>query len=252
MRPTGLQPEGEVMMRPPNLACVPYTAAQEDRLSRAELVARRLDTPLSVLGILFVLLVLAQNLAQDPALVLALSVVGWVLWAVFVAEFVLRAVIARDQRRFWRRNWWQVLFLAVPFLRFLRAVALVRVLRVARVGGVVSAALRSSRSAGRLLSGRVTWLSAVTLVVVLSVSQILYITGAYDDYGTALHDVALGTTTGEPLSAAGTASRLVEVLLGVYSVGVFATLAGALGAYFLQRRDEVDRQPSGVHVGEPS
>lgn len=121
--------------------CVSPTAASEDRLSRAEVAARRLDTPLSVLGLLLVLLVLAQNLAQDPALVAALSIVGWVLWAEFVAGFALRAVIARDHRR----NWWQALFLAVPFLRFLRAVALVRVLRVARVGGVVSAALRNSR-----------------------------------------------------------------------------------------------------------
>jgi voltage-gated potassium channel len=31
---------------------------------------------------------------------------------------------------------------------------------------------------------------------------------------------------------------LVEVVLAVYSVVVFATLAGALGAYFLERRNE--------------
>jgi voltage-gated potassium channel len=49
--------------------------------------------------------------------------------------------------------------------------------------------------------------------------------------------VTLATVTGEPLAAAGGIARIVEVVLAVYSVIVFATLAGALGAFFLQRRD---------------
>lgn len=210
----------------------------EGGLSRAEQLARRLDTPMSVLGVVFVLVVLAQNLAEDAALVSALAVVGWVLWAVFLAEFLLRAVVAGNQRRFWRRNWWQLVFLAVPFLRFVRALALVRVFRVARVGGILSAAVRSSRSAGRLLSGRVTWLGVVTGIVILSSSQLLYVFGAYDQYGSALHETALSTVTGAPLSAEGEAVRVLEVSLAVYSVVVFATLAGALGAYFLQQRED--------------
>lgn len=221
----------------------------ETRLSRAEQLARRLDTPMSILGVAFVLLVLAQNLADDRELVAALAVAGWVLWAVFVAEFLLRAAVAGDQRRFWRRNWWQMVFLAVPFLRFVRALALVRVFRVARVGGVLSAAVRSSRSAGRLLSGRVTWLAVVTGIVILSTSQLLYLFGAYDEYGSALHETALTTVTGAPLSADGQAVRVLEVGLAAYSVVVFATLAGALGAYFLQHRDEARAPAAGGGPG---
>ena len=153
----------------------------------------------------------------------------------FVAEFALRAWVARDQRRFWARNWWQLVFLAVPFLRFARAFSL---LRAARVGGVLSAAVRGSRSAGRLLSGRVGWLAMVTGVVVLASSQLLYVLEVYTSYGDALHDAALATVTGEPLGAAGAIARTVEVVLAVYSVVVFATLAGAFGAFFLERRAE--------------
>ncbi len=125
-------------------------------------LARRLDRPMGVLGLVFVLVVLGQSLARKSWLVTVLSVVGWLCWGVFVAEFLHRAMRARDRRRFWARNWWQVLFLALPFLRFARALTL---LRAARLGGVVSAAVRASRSAGRLLSGRVGWLAAVTGVV---------------------------------------------------------------------------------------
>lgn len=204
-------------------------------LSHAEELAARLDRPMGAVGLVFVLVVLGQSIAEDPGLRTGLTVLGWVLWAVFVAEFALRAYVARDQRRFWVRNWWQLVFLVVPFLRFARALTL---LRAARVGGVLSSAVRGSRSAGRLLSGRLGWLAVVTGVVVLASSQLLYVLGVYPGYVDALHDAALATVTGEPLAAAGGIARTLEVALAVYSVVVFATLAGALGAFFLQRPEK--------------
>ncbi|GAA4743782.1 hypothetical protein GCM10023328_26760 [Modestobacter marinus] len=196
-------------------------------------LATRLDRPMGALGLVFVLIVLGQALAREPWLVTTLSVLGWLCWAVFVGEFVFRAVRAPSQRRFWLRNWWQLLFLALPFLRFARALTL---LRTARIGGVLSAAVRGSRSAGRLLTGRIGWLTAVTGVVVLASSQLLYVVGAYDTYGPALHDAALATVIGQPLDTEHGLARFLEVALAVYSVAVFATLAGALGAYFLENR----------------
>ncbi len=104
------------------------------------------------------------------------------MWTVFVAELGLRAWVAPDRRRFWRRNWWQVLFLAVPFLRFARALSLVRAVRIT---GVLTAAVRGSRSAGRLLSDRVAWLAVTTGVVVLASSQLLFLAGALGRFSSA-------------------------------------------------------------------
>ncbi|WP_206057622.1 MULTISPECIES: hypothetical protein [Nocardiopsis] len=214
----------------------------------AEALARWLDKPMGALGLLFVLVVLGQALATEPSVVTALSLLGWLLWLFFVAEFALRAYVARDQRRFWRRNWWQVLFLALPFLRFARAFAL---LRTARIGGVLSAAVRGSRSASRLLSGRITWLTVVTAIVVLGSSQLLYILGSYGDYAGALHDAALATVSGEPLTADDAFAQSLEVVLAVYSVVVFASLAGVLGAFFLSPA-EPDDDTRGNAAEEPS
>lgn len=196
---------------------------------------------MGVLGLAFLLVVLGQLLATTPGWARALAVAGWVLWAVFVAEFALRAYVAQDQQLFWRRNWWQVIFLAVPFLRFARALTF---LRAARVGGILSATVRGSRSAGRLLSGRIGWLAVVTGVVVIGSSQLLYATQTFSDYGEALHGAALATVTGEPLAADGALARTLEVVLAIYSVAVFATLAGALGAFFLQRAPAPSRDDS--------
>ena len=209
----------------------------EAELSRAELFARSLDKPMGILGILFLFVVLGQIVATEPGLVGTLTVIGWVFWLVFVAEFLLRASVARFQLAFFRRNWWQVIFLLVPFLRFFRSLQTLRLFRLARVGrlgGIVSASVRGTRSAGRLLTSRISWLAAVTAVVALGASQLLYATGSYDSYGDALFEAALTTVTGSGITATDALARVLHVVLATYSVAVFATLAGTLGAYFLR------------------
>lgn len=219
----------------------PREQSRPARLLAAEQLAARLDRPMGVLGLLFLLVVLGQVVAEDPALATLFAVLGWLFWAVFVAEFLLRAYVAGFRAEFWRRNWWQAVFLAVPFLRFFRALTLVRfssLARLARVGGVVSAGVRGSRSAGRLLSSRVGWLASITAVVILASSQLYYLASPGRLYVDALHETAMATITGAGLAADDLFARLLEVVLAVYSVVIFATLAGTLGAFFLERRNE--------------
>jgi voltage-gated potassium channel len=199
----------------------------------AEVVATRLDGPMSALGMIFLLVVLAQTVATSTAVQRPLAVVGWLLWGVFVSEFALRLWVAPSRRRFLRRNWWQVVFLALPMLRFVR---LVLVLRAARAGRVVSSAVRSSRSAGRVLSDRLAWLAAVSVIVVLAASQLLFAFGVYEVYGDALHAAALVTIVGQPMGQQDGLAQVLDVVLAIWSVGVFAALAGTLGAYFLEGR----------------
>lgn len=207
-------------------------ATERERVAAA--IAVRMDGPVTVLGVIFLLVVLADGLAADAgALAVTLEVVAWSIWAVFVAELVLRWVVAPDSWVFLRRNWWQLVFLVVPFLRFFRILAR---LRLGRAGRVVSSAFRTGRSATAALSSRLAWLAAVTCIVVLAASQLLHEYAGLEPYGEALHRTALTTVTGEPLGLDDGLAEVVELLLALYSVVVFATLAGTLGAFFLEQR----------------
>lgn len=211
------------------------TAAERERLS--EVIADRLDGPMTALGIVFVLLVVAETVVRPQgALGTAFAVASWVLWAAFVAEFVVRMVVAPSTSRFFRRNWWQLVFLLLPFLRFFRILSRLRLRALTRAGRVVSSTVRGTRLAARELTGRVAWLAAVTVIVVLASSQLLFEFAGYDDYALALHDAAHATIVGDPLAATGVVARVVEIVLSIYSVVVFAALAGMLGAYFLEGR----------------
>ena len=219
-------------------------ADDQRRLIDAEALAQRLDRPMGVLGIIFLLVVLAQLLVTDPTGQVVLSVINWILWGIFVAEFLLRAYVARFQASFWRKNWWQIIFLALPFLRFFRALRALRILRVTRFGRVLSAGVRGSRSAEKLLSNRIAWLIAVTAIIILAASQLLYIFADYPSYLDALYEAALASITGAGFRVDTAFARILHVVLAIFSVVVFATLAGTLGAYFLGREATMQEAPS--------
>jgi len=219
------------------------SAQEQERQQWAEELLDRLTPAMSALGFLFLLVVLGDQLARDDStLSTALSVAGWLLWAAFAVELLARLVVAPDKSRFWRRNWWQLAFLVLPFLRFLR---LFRAVRLLRTGRVLSSAVRSSRSARRVLSSRIGWLGAVWAITVLGSSQLLYEFSEYPRYGDALHAASLATITGEPLGATDGFAKVLEVVLAAFAVVVFATLAGSLGAYFVESRSQQRVGPTG-------
>ncbi len=210
--------------------------SSEEREELAERIADRLDVPITAGGVVFLLLVLAETISDpEGAVGTVFSITSWVLWALFVVEFLLRLVVAPSTWTFMKRNWWQVFFLAVPALRFVRAL---RVLRAARVGRVLGSAVRSSRTAGRKLSSRLAALGVVTIVIVLASSQLLFELGDYGSYADALDDAALATIAGEPFFPEDSALRVVQIAVVSYSVVVFAALAGTVGAFLLERRDD--------------
>lgn len=206
-----------------------------DREALAEAIACRLDGVMTVAGILFVLIVLGQSLvpADSPA-ALPLTITGWVLWVLFATEFLARMAAAPSTARFLRSNWWQVLFLLVPFLRFARPLA---VARYGRAGTVVSSAVRSGRSTRGLLTSRIAYVISITGIVVLAASQLLY-TATTTSFSAALHAATYAVLTGEPIPFDGTFVRLLELALAAYSVVVFAALAASLGAYFVAKHQD--------------
>lgn len=221
-------------------------ASSVDRQVLADELLDRLTPVMATLAVLFVLVVFGETMAEpNSKLSAALTITGWVIWLAFVIEFLARIAIAPDTSAFLKKNWWQVLFLILPFLRIFR---LIRVVRIMRTGRVLSSAVRSSRSAHRLLGGRVGWLAVVSAIAVLGSSQLLYEFGVYEHYGDALHAAALAAIAGEPLGSPDGFAKTLEIALAVFSVVVFATLAGTLGAYFLETRDRRrSEMPSSAH-----
>lgn len=212
--------------------CLDRSAGEREALARR--LYEWVHPFMAALGVLFLLVVLAQRAAAPgTALNATLIMAGWLLWAAFVAEYAMRLAIAPDRLAFLRSTWWQVLFLCVPFLSMVRALLF---LRLARPTRVVFAAIRGTRSASATLQGRIAWLATLTAIVALSSADLLYGAGAIRPYGAALQSAALATINGQRIDSDHGLAQVLNVALAVYAVVVFATLAGMIGAFLLERR----------------
>jgi voltage-gated potassium channel len=70
-------------------------SSKERREVWADELLDRLTPVMSALGILFLLVVVGEQFARAGSRVsLLLTVTGWALWAVFLAEFLARLVVA--------------------------------------------------------------------------------------------------------------------------------------------------------------
>ncbi|MEX2586849.1 MAG: hypothetical protein WD602_02500 [Actinomycetota bacterium] len=218
-----------------------------EREALAEWLGFRLDPVMGTLGIIFALLVLAEAFVSPRGpFGTAMLIAGWVLWSVFVVEFLARLMIAPSKRAFLKKNWWQAIFLIFPFLRLFR---LLRLARMARAGRLVSSSIRASRSASMALTGRLGWLAGITVIVVLSSGQMLFEFGGYESYPEALYGSALAAVTGHPLAGDSVPVRLLTLGLAVYSVVVFAALAAILGAFFVGGKEPEAEQDQPTSQG---
>jgi voltage-gated potassium channel len=207
--------------------------APTEREIFANKIAQRLDRPIGFLGVgALVLWLLEPFTSHQEGLFTFLVDASWlVITMAFLIEFVARAVVAPATVPFLRKHWWELGLVALPFLRFLRA------MRAGRAGRGIASAVRSSRRAGERLRSRLAYLVVVTIVVACAGGRLLWEYGGYSrSYADALHDAALATLTGSSLGTQHAFAQILEVILAAYSVVIIATVAGALGAFFLEPR----------------
>ncbi len=214
-----------------------------ERERLATLLERRLDIPMAVLAVVWAALVAYELVApRDQREVL--TVISNVIWLLFAVELVAKLVVSRHPGRFLRRHWPSVLFLVLPLLRVLRLFRALRLVRVLPFSRVVGSSYRAVGTARVLLAGRLQFLLAATVVVVFGSGQLLFVLergrqDALASLGDALWwsaNVAIAANlVHEPVTLAG---RLLAIALSIYAIVVFAALAGTIGTYFLESRQE--------------
>lgn len=209
----------------------------------AAVVERRLDPLMAALAIAWTGLI-AYELIAPTRQRDELSTVSTIIWSVFVAELAIKLAVSGRPLRFLRRRWPAAVFLALPALRVLRLVPAARLARVLPTARVLGSSYRVVGTARGLLHGRLTFLGAATGVVILSGGQLLFLlergaAGGVTSLGEALwwsSNLAITSTlVFEPVTLPG---RVLSLLLSTYAVVVFASLAAALGAFFVESRAE--------------
>jgi voltage-gated potassium channel len=209
----------------------------------AAVVEQRLDIPMAILAVVWTAFV-GYELVAPPEQRGLLTLAGNVIWVIFLAEFLLKLGLSGHPIRFLRRRWPSVLFLVLPFLRIFRVFRAIRALRVLPAARVIGSSYRAVGTAQGLLEGRIGFLLATTAIAIVSGGQLLFLLerardGGVKNLGDALWWAAnlaiSGNSVFEPVTWFG---RVIALVLSAYAVVVFASVAAALGAYFIESRAE--------------
>ncbi len=210
----------------------------------------RIDPFMAWLAVVFALTV-GYELAVEPppATASVLMAVGWVVWTIFLLEFVARLWLAPRRLRFVRRHWVQLLALLLPALRVLRFARLVRVGRALPAARVVTSSYRTVGTARRLFRSRLGYLVGLSGLVALAVAELAYLferhaaNAAFGSFGDAVLwavAVVIGLQ-GDPTPT--TAGARIVMLLGfAFGLIVVASLAASIGAFLMEHHQESPRQ----------
>jgi voltage-gated potassium channel len=260
-QPPGTTPDGAPGGNPP----------REDTARRWALLdelAALLEGPLVLLAFVWLaLLVIDLTTGLSGRLELAM----YAVWGVFVADFLLRLVIAPDRLAYLRRNWLTALALVLPALRVVRTLSVLRFLRVARAVRSISL-LRLVTSLNRSIGALRRTLARRGLAFVIAATVVVLVAGAagigYFESPAAVRDAGgsgglatyadalwwtamLLTTLGSDYWPQTGEGRVLTWSIALYAFVVFGYITASLASHFVRVDANVDEQ--GVrHVLPPA
>jgi voltage-gated potassium channel len=211
-----------------------------------------LETPMIVLGFVWLAL-LVLNLVHGLSPLLAdLSNLIWILFGV---DFILRLLIAPRRFVFLKRHWLMAISLAVPALRVFRIASALRVLQLTRVTQatqslqllkIVASINRGMQALGATMGRRgVGYVVALTAVVTAVGAAGMFAFernapgGGLENYGAALwFTVMILTTLGSDYWPKTAEGRMLCILISLYAIGIFGYITATLASFFVDRDAE--------------
>jgi len=209
-------------------------AQAEDNAERESTLAQFedwIEKPMQILGFIWLGLLIFEFTRGRSTLIAVLSTI---IWIIFIADFVLRMILAPDKTNYLRHNWLVAISLVVPVLRiftvftalrFLRAARVVRSFRLVRV---VSSLNRGMGALGQSMGrrGLKYVLTLSTLITFGGAAAMFYFEqgspgDAITNYGSALWWTAMiMTTLGSDYWPKSGEGRVLCILLSFYAFAV--------------------------------
>jgi voltage-gated potassium channel len=176
-----------------------------------------------------------------------LEAVDYLIWSIFMIEYVIKLTLAPTRRQFVRKNIPDLIVVAVPFLRPLRIVRSVRALRflrLARLGAFADKGVTKTKRSLQSKAGTYVFILAGTILVLTSVVVLDLEQGvpnaSIKNFGDALWwGISTMTTVGYgdkvPVTPGGKAIAAVLMLTGV---AIYGVLAATMATFFVKQADK--------------
>jgi voltage-gated potassium channel len=225
-------------------------ARSEESLRRFE---QYIELPMLVLSLAIIpLLVIPLVIHLSRPALDAFLALDWAIWAAFVVEYLVRLYLAPARLQFFRRNLFDLLIVALPFLRPLRIVRSARALRILRASRAVAFLGRAGQSAREIVTRHKLHYVLMVGIAIVFLGAVLtreFERGAPDATIKSFSDAlwwaistagTLGAADKGPVTAAG---RGVSVALMMFGLGVFGLIAASIASFFVREEEEEEVDP---------
>jgi voltage-gated potassium channel len=217
----------------------------QERWQALETMEDWLEGPVQWLGLIWLVLLIVEYIYGLNEVLTALV---YMIWGIFLLDFVVRLYLAPDRITYLRRNWFTVITLALPGMRVflaLRALPLLRLvsglrgLQLVRIVGSLNRGMHTLKATmGRRKFGYVV---ALTVIVTAAGSagmwalenQAIVATG-FRNFSDALWWTAMiMTTMGSEYWPQTYEGRVLGFLLSLYAFSVFGYVTATLATVFI-------------------
>jgi len=224
---------------------MPTLARSQDAYDRFSAVV---ELPLTILALLWLPILVLPLVARLPAGIAGtLNAIDYLVWAIFVVEYLIRLYLAPSRRLFVTRHLIDLAVIALPALRPLRALRLLRLLNLARAGVVLANALKRAREILTHRGLHFVLLAVLGVVLVCSAAELGFEQHARDatihNFGDAIWWATVTVTTvgyGDkyPVSPGG---RGVAVVLMLAGIGLIGVLTATVASYFIEEKTDQEK-----------
>lgn len=219
-----------------------------EQTERAEILATLddwLETPLVILGMIWLVLLIIEFIWGLSPL---LAVISDAIWIVFIVDFALKLLLAPRRIEYLKENWLTAVALALPALRIFRIFRVIRIARAARFARgvrlvrVLTSINRGLRAIGASFGRRgFSYVLATTMVVLFAGAAGMYAFESevpnteIDSYGSALWWTAmLLTSIGAETFPKTAEGRVLSLLIALYGFAVFGYVTATLASFFVE------------------
>ena len=219
-----------------------------------------LETPMVILGFVWLVLLIVDLIWGLNPFLLILSDI---IWAIFIVDFTIEFVLAPQKFNYLKVNWITAISLLVPALRVLRAVRIVRAMRATsvvrgtRLVRLIGSLNRGMRALGTTMGRRgFGYVLLLTLIVTLSGAAGMYAfekeasVRGFESYGSSLWWTAMIITTMGTYWPETPEGRILSFILAVYAFTIFGYVTATLATFFLELDKGREKERVNVEIIE--
>jgi voltage-gated potassium channel len=219
-----------------------------ERLEILQQLEDWLETPMIILGLIWLALFIVEEVWGISPLLEAL---GAGIWIIFIVDFAVKFFLAPDKTDYLKTNWLTAIALLIPALRVFRIVRVFRIFRLSRAArGIRLVRLLTSLNRGMKALGAYFSRRGFGYVVILSIIVLFAgaagmfafendAQGGFANYAEALWWTAMMLTTiGSDYFPQTVEGRVLCFILALYAFAVFGYITATLATFFVGQDTE--------------